>query len=58
MVRIKTDYRPKPIPPRDFDWMAWLDDQEESGPYGYGPTEEAAIEDLLIELESRSELNG
>jgi hypothetical protein len=36
-----------PIPVRDFDWEAWYDNLDESGPVGRGPTKEAAIADLL-----------
>jgi len=35
-----------PIPTRRFDWCAFRDGQEELGNYGWGPTEEAAIQDL------------
>ncbi|WP_164749177.1 hypothetical protein [Mesorhizobium sp. M1A.F.Ca.IN.020.04.1.1] len=37
-----------PIPVRCFDWCAWFDDLgADCSPYGYGRTEEEAIEDLL-----------
>lgn len=36
-----------PIPWRDFDWCAYFDGEEEYGHYGYGRTEQAAIDDLL-----------
>lgn len=39
-----------PITFRGCDWMAWVDGDEETGPYGFGPTEEAAILDLQKEL--------
>ena len=35
-----------PIPVRSFDWMAWIDGQEESGPVGYGATKDKALLDL------------
>jgi len=35
-----------PIPIRQFDWCAYLDDDVESGPYGWGATEAEAILDL------------
>lgn len=41
-----------PIPIRQFDWCAYLEGDEECGPYGYGKTEVDAIldlEDLLNE---------
>jgi hypothetical protein len=36
-----------PIPTRAFDWCAHRDGEEEKGGYGYGPTEQAAIDDFL-----------
>jgi hypothetical protein len=45
MVRIHTNYDPKPIPLRQFDWDAWYDDGE--GQCGHGRTEQEAIDDLL-----------
>jgi hypothetical protein len=36
-----------PIPTREFDWCAFYYGTEENGHYGYGPTEQAAIQDLL-----------
>jgi hypothetical protein len=36
-----------PIPYRGYDWGAHYDGEEESGRYGWGETEEAAISDLL-----------
>jgi hypothetical protein len=40
-----------PIPIYKFDWCAYRDGEEERGQYGYGATEQEAINDL-IELES------
>jgi hypothetical protein len=45
--KIVTSYWAKPIPIRQFDWEAFRDGCEEDGGYGYGPTEEAAIADLI-----------
>lgn len=45
-MKIKTEYIHPPIPIRKFDWVAWVEDKEEEGPYGYGLTEKEAIEDL------------
>jgi hypothetical protein len=45
--KINTEYWPKPIPPRQFDWAATFDEYEPGGPIGYGRTEQAAIDDLL-----------
>jgi len=53
-MKIKTEYWPKPDPNRNFDWCAWDDNTYEGGcPLGYGPTREAAINDLLEQLEER-----
>jgi len=30
-----------------MDWCAWIDGDEETGPWGYGSIEQAAIDDLL-----------
>jgi len=50
-VRFKTEYWQKPIPARNYDWSAWVDDTADEGMLiGYGPTEEAAIEDLKLGL--------
>lgn len=55
MTGIRTDYDPKPIPDRRFDWSAVTDDYggEESEPIGYGATEQAAILDLQEQLDER-----
>lgn len=36
-----------PIPCRRNDWCAYPDGEEENGNYGWGPTEAAAIADLI-----------
>ena len=36
-----------PIPVRAFDWVAWYDGEEESGHYGYGPSHDEALKDLI-----------
>ena len=41
-----------PIPVRTFDWTAYYDGDEEAGPAGYGATEEAAVRDLLEQVEA------
>lgn len=54
-MKIRTTYWPKPIPIRDFDWAA-VDDETYDGsgsPIGYGATEEDAISDLNIQLETK-----
>ena len=35
-----------PVPSRAYDWCAFHDGEEETGHCGWGPTEEAAREDL------------
>ena len=47
---IITDYDPKPIPDRHWDWCAARDDDDDGYHVGYGATEAEAIADLL-ELE-------
>ncbi len=51
MRRIKTSFWEKPMPVRQFDWIAWFDDDEpdDNGNMciGYGATEAEAITDLL-----------
>ena len=52
---IKTEYVYPPIPNRNFDWSA-IDDDTYDGPgspIGTGPTEQAAIDDLLEQLEEQ-----
>lgn len=44
--KIVTEYWPKPIPLRQFDWSAVFDDYDEGAPIGYGYTEAEAIADL------------
>lgn len=31
---------------RNFDWRAWRDGNEEFGPFGWGTTEQEAIDEL------------
>lgn len=46
--KIITEYVFPPIPLRHWDWRAYREDWEEPGdPMGEGPTEQAAIADLL-----------
>ncbi len=45
--RITTTYVFPPIPVRAFYWCAHYEGEEEAGDYGWGPTEEDAIEDFL-----------
>jgi hypothetical protein len=41
-----------PIPIREFDWCAYLDGEEEAGPYGWGRSEAEAIADLKEQLDA------
>jgi len=36
-----------PIPDRRWDWVAYIEGDEESGNYGYGSTEQEAINDWV-----------
>jgi len=49
-IIIHTDNVCPPIPVRDCDWSAITDDYEPGHPVGTGPTEEAAILDLIEQL--------
>jgi len=44
--KIITEFIYPPIPNRRFDWSAVTDNYEPGCPIGYGPTEQAAIDDL------------
>ena len=48
---IFTNYVFPSIPLRRFDWSAVTGDYEAGDPVGWGTTEQAAIADLLAELE-------
>ena len=48
---IVTSFQNPPIPTRNFEWAAYTTDYEGGDPIGYGPTESAAIEDLLDQLD-------
>ena len=45
--QILTEHVYPPIPDRSHDWRAYRDGYEPGKPVGYGPTEQAAINDLL-----------
>jgi hypothetical protein len=47
LPKIVTSHIFPPIPDRSMDWCAYYDGEEERGDYGYGPTEQAAINDLI-----------
>jgi hypothetical protein len=48
---IKTHFVYPPIPVRNYDWMASFGSYEPGNLVGYGLTEEAAIADLLNQVE-------
>ncbi|CAB4164207.1 hypothetical protein UFOVP826_10 [uncultured Caudovirales phage] len=48
--KIRTNFVNPPLPTRIMDWNAWEDGEEESGPIGYGKTEQEAIDDLKVQL--------
>lgn len=50
MSLIKTAQINPPIPTTNFDWMAWVDGEEESGPTGRGASEVDALRDLAEQL--------
>jgi hypothetical protein len=50
-MKIITDYWPKPIPMRQFDWQAMRDGDEPPCPVGFGRTEAEAIADLQQQLD-------
>lgn len=54
--KIVTEHVFPPIPIRSMDWAAWFDGDEPNDAgamlHGEGPTEEAAIADLMIAWES------
>ena len=49
--RIVTDYWEKPIPSTAFDWCAVEDGYEPGCPQGFGATEQAAIDNLVEQLD-------
>ena len=58
-MNIKTEYDPKPIPSRAFDWSAYdeetYDGAEDSSTrslVGYGATKEEAVADLMEKMAS------
>jgi hypothetical protein len=55
MTKIRTDYWPKPIPIRSFDWSATLEGYEPGGPIGTGATLTEAVHDLLMMLDREDE---
>ena len=52
-MTIKTEFIHPPICYKTHDWVAYIDGDEESGQYGYGPTEAEAIADLEKQTEDK-----
>jgi len=55
MNKIVVEYVNPPIPIRVYDWCAWIEGEQETGPWGYGKNEEAAVKDLLECLQDEEE---
>ena len=53
--KIVTEFVYPPIPVRTCDWSAVIDGYDEGDPIGRGPTEMAAISDLLYQIIDREE---
>lgn len=54
-MRIITQNIQPPIFEDQFDWCAYYENDQETGPYGYGTTEQEAIDDLVMNYESEYE---
>lgn len=51
MSRIVTHCVNPPVPTRQWDWVAYIEgDEEANGPTGRGPTEAEALRDLCEQL--------
>ncbi len=48
MKKILTSHVYPPIPIRNYDWCAYYDGEEESKNYGWGSTEEEAVNQLKM----------
>jgi len=53
--KIVVEHINPPIPVRKWDWCAFLDGDEETGPWGYGKNEKAAIKELFAHLHDDDE---
>lgn len=51
--KVVTQHTYPPIPWRGCDWHAHFDGYEPGDPLGSGPTEQAAIDDLIEQAEER-----
>lgn len=54
-VLVTTCYVHPPIPTRNHDWQAVLDNYEPGQPLGQGPTEADAVCDLYIQIAEREQ---
>lgn len=54
---ITSEIRP-PIPNRNHDWQAVLDNYEPGEPIGHGPNEADAVYDLYVQIEMREQDHG
>jgi len=54
-VMVVTSHIKPPIPIKNHDWQAVLDNYEPGEPIGYGPTEADAVCDLYIQIAEREE---
>lgn len=50
---IVVEYVKPPIPTTMYDWIAYINDDDEKGPTGRGPTECEALRDLCEQLAAR-----
>lgn len=50
-ITIRLEKYPTPIPARGWDWMAYLAGDMAEPFYGFGSTEEEAIEDLREQID-------
>ncbi len=57
-MKIITEYCPKPIPNRNYDWDAWDSDLDENSPIGHGITEDESIINLLEKLDDYDDNSG
>ena len=47
---IVTEYVAPPVPTTMYDWLAYVEGQDEEGPHGRGPSELEAVKDLCEQL--------
>lgn len=50
---VHTECVSPPIPMPSYDWLAHLDGDEDSGPFGVGRTRDEAIDDLAEQLDEQ-----